>query len=196
MKTTLLFLLAGILGLSACEKEASVAPNEDITALQEKFHGKYKPVYSTSSLALDVNRDGVASTDMLAEISDLSQTWVEVRIYEKNQHSPAPSFLFLHQWPKQELLPVEPTTNNPFIRLSYATKVVVWPFSLDKSLAQLLLEPNKSYLADPDVFSPLETVLVKENEQIEVTLTKRLYTTEGWKTVKIVTLYKRFTRFT
>ena len=196
MKTSVLFLLTGLVSLTACKQSVEVTPNRNVAALQEQFHGKYKPLHSTSNQALDINRDGKASTDMLEEISDLSQTWVEVRIYDKSQYNTKPSFSFIHQWPKQELRPAEPTVNNPLTRLSYSTKVVFWSFSLDEALSQLNLEPNASYLAYPELYSPLETVLVKENGRLQVTLTKRLYTTEGWKTVQIVSLYERFTRQT
>lgn len=196
MKTNLLFLLAGLVSLAACKETAEVAPNKNVAALQEQFHGKYRPLYSTSSQALDINRDGKASTDMLEEISDLPKTWIEVRIYDKSQYHAKPSFGFIHQWPKQELRPAEPTNDNPLIQLLYATKVVYWNFSLNEALTELILEPQPFYLTDPDLYSPLQTVLVKDNSLIEVTLTKRLYTTEGWKTVQIVTLYERFTRIT
>jgi hypothetical protein len=196
MKISILFLLAGLISLTSCKESCEVAPNKNVAALQDQFHGKYKPLHSTSSQALDVNRDGKASTDMLEEISDLPQTWIEVRIYDKSQYYPKPSFSFIHQWPKQELRPENPTSTNPLTHFIYATKVVYWNFSLDNLLTQLLIEPNASYLTDPDLFSPLEKVLVKDNDRLEVTLTKRLYTTEGWKTVQIVTLYERFTRET
>ena len=196
MKITLLFLLAGLITVSACKEPNEVAPNEDVAALQEKFHGKYKPLYSTSSQALDVNRDGKASTDMLEEISELPDMVVEVRIYDKSQYNAKPSFLFTHHWPKQWFGRVEPINFDPSIKVSYDRKVVSWEFAFDNALTQLLLEPNESYLADPDLYTPLKTVLVKNSGQIEVTLTKRLYTPEGWKTVQIVTLYERFTRIT
>ena len=196
MKASKLFLLAGLVSLVACKKSAEVAPNENVTALQKQFHGKYKPLHSVSSQALDINQDGKASTDMLEEIRELLDMEIEVRIYGKNQYNPKPSFIFIHHWPKQWLGRVEPTSYDPSIKLSYDRKVVAWSFAFDSTLTQLLLEPDPSYLADPDLYSPLQTVLVKGNNHIEVTLSKRLYSTAGWKTVQIVTLYERFTKIT
>jgi len=196
MKASILFLLAGLVSLAACKESAEVAPNEDVTALQEQFHGKYKPLHSVSSQALDINQDGKASTDMLEEISELPDMEIEVKIFGKNQYNPKPSSIFVHHWPKQWLGRVEPTSYDPSIKLSYDRKVVTWSFAFDSALTQLLLKPEPTYLADPDLYSPLQTVLVKDSGRIEVTLTKRLYTTAGWKTVQIVTLYERFTKIT
>ncbi|ALI98579.1 hypothetical protein DC20_05840 [Rufibacter tibetensis] len=188
-------LLAGLAGLGSCRECDEVAP-DGVTALQEQFHGKYAPIRSTSSLALDVDRDGNASTDMLAEIGDLSNSWVEVRVYSTGSNSAPASLTFIHQWPKQELTPAEPTNDNPLSRLWYATKVVYWSFSFDSSRTRLLLEPQPADQSNPELYTPAESVLVKGDGQIEVTLSKRLYTTEGWKTARIVTLYGRFTKTT
>jgi len=171
-----------------------VAPNEDVTALQEQFHGKYKPLHSVSSQALDINQDGKASTDMLEEISELPDMEIEVSIFGKNQYNPKPSFIFVHHWPKQWLGRVEPTSYDPNIKLSYDRTVVAWVFAFDSDLTQLLLEPQPPTLTDSELYTPPQSVLVKDNGRIEVTLTKRLYTTEGWETVQIITLYERFTR--
>ncbi len=51
-------------------------------------------------------------------------------------------------------------------------------------------------LLDPDLYSSPDAVTVKDNNRIEVTLTKRLYTADGWKTVQIITLYERYTMTT
>jgi len=194
MKASILFLLAGLVSLAACKESAEVAPNEDVTALQEQFHGKYKPLHSVSSQALDINQDGKASTDMLEEISELPDMEIEVSIFGKNQYNPKPSFIFVHHWPKQWLGRVEPTSYDPNIKLSYDRTVVAWVFAFDSDLTQLLLEPQPPTLTDSELYTPPQSVLVKDNGRIEVTLTKRLYTTEGWETVQIITLYERFTR--
>ncbi|MFT2010470.1 hypothetical protein ACMA1I_17480 [Pontibacter sp. 13R65] len=191
MKASLLFILAGLSSLTACQQSSDVAPNENVAALHEKFHGTYKPIHSESNLALDINLDGTASTDMLEEISDLPNMLLEVSIFGKNQHNPKPSFLFVHHWPQQSFGRVEPTDFDPNIKPLYARKVVVWRFAFDSDFTQLLLEPQPPTLTDPELYTPPHSVLVKGNGLIEVTLSKRLYTTKGWKTVQIVSLYER-----
>ena len=193
MKRKLLFLTAGLITLAACKQADEVAPHEDVPALQERFQGRYQPVQSVSNLAIDINQDGKATTDMLEEISALSDMETEVLISGKNQNEPESPFVFVHHWPQQWLGRVEPTTYNPNIKPEYDLKVVHWRFAFDRAITQVLIKPNPDYLADPNLYSPLQTVLVKGKDLIEVTLTKRLYTTAGWQTVQIATLYERFT---
>jgi hypothetical protein len=50
--------------------------------LQDRFQEKYKIISSTSSEAIDVKLDGAESTDMLAEILDLANADLELRIYK------------------------------------------------------------------------------------------------------------------
>lgn len=196
MKTSLLFFLAALVSLTACQQSDEIAPHEDVPALQEQFQGTYQPIQSVSNVAIDVNQDGKATTDMLAEISELPNMITIVSISGKSPYDPKPSFVFVHHWPKQWVGSVEPTDYDPNIKPAYDRKVIFWRFAFDRSLTQLLIKPDPNYLTDPDLYSPLQTVLVKGQELIEVTLTKRLYTTVGWQTVQIVTLYERFNRGT
>jgi hypothetical protein len=194
MKTSALLL--GLLSLAACQQSAEVAPHQDVVALQERFHGKYKPIRSISSLALDVNQDGAATTDMLKEITELSNTIIEVRIYGKNQYNAQPSFSFVHHWPKQELGLEEPASYDPTLTPFYSTKVVAWDFAFNGAVTELVLQPQSPDLKDPELYTPPQAVSVQDKDRIQVSLFKRLYTTQGWKTVQIVTLYERFTRTT
>ena len=196
MKKRLLLWCAGLACLAACRQPEEVSPQPDVIPLYNRFHGKYSLVHATSSEAVDVNLDGKASTDLLDELTDLRQTNIEVRIYGKTPFNPEPSFLFAHQWPKQEFFPEKPAGYVPGLQPRYATKVVVRSFAFDPSLTELVLETPASMLADPDLYTPLQSVTVQTGDRIEVTFTKRLYTSAGWKTVRVTSLYARYTMTT
>ena len=182
--------------LGACRQPQEVGPHQDVDGLYSRFHGKYSFVHCTSSEAVDVNLDGKASTNLLEEITDLPQSNIEVRIYGRNQYNPEPSFLFVHQWPKQEFRPEAPGGYIPGLQPMYATKGFVQPFAFDASLTELVLEPQAYMRADPDLYTPLQAVTVQSGDRIQVTFSKRLYTAKGWQTVQIVSLYERYTMIT
>jgi hypothetical protein len=201
MKTKVLGCLLGLVTIIAgCQQTEKVAPHQDVNTLYERFHGRYKIIHSTSNEAIDVNEDGKASTNMLEEIPELPDAIIQLGIYGKNQYNPNTSFFFIHHWPKQELdlhgIRIEPTEYNPDIRAMFSTKVVAWAFTFDPDITQLILSPSSAILTDPDIFTPPQAVTITTNNQIEVILTKRLYTTSGMKTVQIVTLYERYTMTT
>ncbi len=196
MNPRLLLCFALLAGLVSCKQTAEIAPSEDVTTLQARFHGKYKPISSTSSEALDIDQDGKASTNMLQEIAALQNQPIEVHIYGKSQYNAEPSFSFVHYWPRQEFRPAVPQGYDPTVKVSYYTSVVHWDFAFDQSLTQLQLQPQPPTLTDPEFYTPPQAVTVKEKDRLEVTLTKRLYTTSGWKTVQIVTLYELYTKAT
>ncbi len=193
-----LLLFAGLVSLAACTQPADVAPDQDIKTLHARFHGGYKPLSCISSEALDVNLDGKALTDRFEEIKQVKDAEAEIGIYGKSHHNGSPSFIFSLTWPEQETARPEPTGYDPGIRPYYTPKVVYWKFVFNDALTQLLVKPIQLTpdLLDPDLYSSPDAVTVKDNNRIEVTLTKRLYTADGWKTVQIITLYERYTMTT
>ncbi len=193
MEKTILLWLVGLASLGACRQPQEVAPYQDIEGLHTRFHGKYSLVHSTSSEALDVNLDGKASVNMLEEIANLPQSNIEVRIYGTNPHNAEPSFIFVHQWPKQEFSSTEPGGYVPGLQPVYATKVVIRPFAFDPSITELVLEPQAYMLADSDLYTPLQAVTVQAGDRIQVTFSKRLYTAKGWQIVQIISLSERYT---
>ncbi|WP_020603032.1 hypothetical protein [Spirosoma spitsbergense] len=98
-----MFMFMSGLYLVGCSPEEP-ALDKKVNALHEQFHGKYKPIRSTSSEAIDVNLDGQVSADMLAEISQLRKEYgnnLEIRSYGASKYSPTPSFSFVQWWPEQ-----------------------------------------------------------------------------------------------
>ena len=81
MRKPLLVALASILGTSL-GMLGCTPKDKEINLLYERFHGKYKIISSTSSEPLDVNFDGVASTNLLQEIVALANdgSFLELRV--------------------------------------------------------------------------------------------------------------------
>jgi hypothetical protein len=197
MKIRSILPLIGLISLVACKgsQKEIIAPSQEVNALYQRFHGKYKPVFSTSSEAIDVNLDGKATVDMLEEIPELLNIGgIELRIYQ-GQYNSQRKFIFVHYWPKQEFQ-TDPATYIPDLWVPYSMKVVSWSFKFDTDVVQLLIEPQSIALADPDTYTPLQAVKVVDDDRIEVIFSKRLYTASGWKTVQIRTRYERYTMTT
>ncbi|SHF91435.1 hypothetical protein [Flavisolibacter ginsengisoli] len=175
--TTLLSALLSLLCISSCKKSA-IAANEDVKALYERFHGKYKIVNVSSSEAVDLNGDGMASTNLLSEI-DLENSLLEIRIGSE--------YVFIQTWPEVYLSPGVPDSV-----IHYANQGVSRYFAFDNAIQQLNVKPENPTV-DEVRFPMPESVLIKQGDNIEVTINKRLYTSLGWKIIKVVTLYKRYT---
>lgn len=189
MKTSLLLLLAIVATLTSCN-ESEIVLHEDAFLLHERFHGKYKIVTSTSNKAVDINKDGQASTDLLQEISFLSDAELELRIPVPGYNTDGSLFLFTQFWQQQFL-----TTVNSDTVANYAVQGVVRYFRLSQNVDEILVAPDQ-YQVDLKLFPLPDEVTIESNGYIKVVMQKLLYTSEGWKSVNITTLYKRYTMAT
>ncbi|GAB3639685.1 hypothetical protein [Spirosoma arcticum] len=209
-KNWIITLMAG-LWLAGCSPKdlapASVvapAPNEDVSALYQQFHGKYKVITSISSEALDVNLDGIASTNMMLEIPELvtgQQYYTELRIYGPSQYSSTPSFIFTQWWPEQYIrLGSQEWDGNQLLDYNSNYKVVYLNqgsyrnFSLSPDLKQITVQPDEK--ENPFRWVRPESVTVEEAGRLRVVNKRRLYTRAGVKEVVITTVYERYTMST
>jgi len=207
MKTVLPFVLLIILGTLGCKDKnltmiPKVPPKDDIEALYQRFHGKYKVVSSTSSQPLDVNFDGVSSTNLLEEILELNNygAFLELRV----KYSDRSVFLFNQFWPEQyvhsfknpnlewngwDALDYSPTYN-----VMYAQQTNPYSFSFNDDLSQIVVLPHEN----PNTirWAKPESVFVEENNRLRIINKRRIYTREGVKEVLITTIYERFTMTT
>lgn len=196
----LIFFLVGI-GFAGCSQN-DPAPN--LMALQERFHGKYKAVSSSSSEPLDVNLDGRASTDMLLEIPELTrpyQNYLELRIYGPSKYRSTASFTFTQWWPEQYIWlktdewKWQPIAYDPNLRVSYAMQGATRTFSFSPALDSLSINPDE--FADNSLrWKRPETVTIVGEHTIKVVTLKTLYTRTGTKEVVITTVYERYTTVT
>ncbi|MEO6684575.1 MAG: hypothetical protein ABIN24_01365, partial [Dyadobacter sp.] len=95
------YILSGLIfiQLISCKtQDAPPAANQNIEALQSQFQGKYRITTAVSSEALDVNQDGLLSTDLLTEIEELrtgtlTDPYSLINIYGPSKLHVNPSFI-------------------------------------------------------------------------------------------------------
>ncbi|MCU0353343.1 MAG: hypothetical protein MUD08_06320 [Cytophagales bacterium] len=195
----------------ACRPDP-VPPHLDGPALYERFHGKYKVVTSTSSVAVDVNADGIPSTDLLQEISDLGanyHNYLEIRVILNDPTSSTTRFLFKQFWPEQEISVYSNETKRwegedmayqPDLTVNYSMQGRVRWFTFSPDLKSILVEPNdETDTRDAHRWTLPDSVTILDSigePQIKVVNRRRFYTSEGVKEVLVTTIYQRFTMIT
>lgn len=198
----MMYLVCGV-GLAGCLPR-DPAPNLNLPALQDRFHGKYKAISSISSEALDVNLDGKASTDMLVEIPELTasyRNYLELRIYNPSKNWLSTGYLFTQWWPEQYIWvnnqewQIQPIDYDPHLLVNYAMQGAIRTFTFSPSLDKLVLEPS-DYADNSLRWKRPESVTVVGEHTIQIVNKKTLYTRMGVKEVTITTTYERFTTIT
>ena len=170
----IIYLLICTVLTSSCSHHAS-APDET-QQIYERLHGKYKAVSAVGSEAADVNLDGTATKDMLSELPELASCDLEIRIVAKN------NFLLAQFWPEQFVgYGVEPTGYDPSLVVNYARQAMTHTFSLDVSGNSLQVNGGDA------------VVTIEGKDTIKVVISKKLYTSTGWKTISITGVYHRYT---
>lgn len=175
-------------------------------ALQHQFHGKYGIVSSVSSEAVDINMDGVPSTDLFQEIDILPSEKnyhidVEVRIYGPNPLSTEPTYLFSQAWPEQYIRVQNgewtggPGLNyDPSLRMDFLRQGTSRQFEFSEDIKLLKVLPNDK--ENPYRWVKPESVAVDPAGRLVVVNKRYLYTREGVKQVSITSVYERFTKET
>ena len=211
MKTNGIITLMVGLWLAGCSSgdlaltpAVTPAPNEDVSALYQQFHGRYKVISSTSDKELDVNVDGNASADMMLEIPELAtgpQYYLQLNIYGPSKNSPKPSFIYSQWWPEQYIRLGSKEWDggqlldyNPDYRVAYLTQGSFRSLSFSSDLKQIIVNPSQN--ENPFRWVLPESVTVENNGRLRVVNKRRLYTSAGVKEVLITTVYERFTMST
>ena len=197
-----ILILSQVFGCKS--KDSPLPANENVDALYQQFHGKYKIVSSVSSEPLDVNLDGVSSVDLLAEIEELPDiSNLDIRIYGPSDSNPKPTFIFTQAWPEQSVRMgsgkvwdgIEIISFNPAYNFAYNMKVVVRSLNFSEDLKQLTVTPDDS--EDPFFRqSAPKSVAVKNDGTLSVIANRRIYTSSGVREVTVTTIYERFTMST
>lgn len=182
MQKELLFLFA-LFALFSCGNKETQGP--DYALLKEKYHGKYKIISSVSQDSVDLNRDGILSTDLMSENPYMKMANVEIRIldYNKNIH------LFDEMYP---IMYDAPFPGGSTLFEYYALYSNNSLFVID--------EKNRTFTLISEVqqdgtntLIAFESVKIQDEEIIEVTATRKFLTINGWLTTKIISRYKRYT---
>lgn len=208
MKKVALIYLFGSLCLLGCSVKDQVipvpapAPNEDVTALYQRFHGKYELISSTSNEPIDVNLDGRSSVDMVQEYDYLKEHNLEIRIYARDNPSLNRTFNFTQAWPEQyfyndstkERWNGEFLNYVPNLSISYAHQGAFHGFEFSPDLKQILVKLNTN--ENPFRWQRPESATVEAGDYIRTVNKRRVYTRAGVKEVVITTVYKRYTMTT
>lgn len=203
MKTTLTLILLISIGTFSCKYGSSrVNPKDDIELLYQRFHGKYRIVSSMSSEPLDVNFDGIASTNLLSEIPELNNYGAHLELRVK--YPDRSVFLFSQAWPEQyvntytgpnpEWNGLDTLSYSPSYSVNYAYQAGPYRFSFSEDLSQILVATNEK--ANKIRWVKPESVFIEAKDQLRLINKRRIYTREGVKEVTITTLYERFTMIT
>jgi len=185
-------LLLAVSTLSNCQKN-TVEPNEDTSALHDRFHGQYSIVSATAEKAVDLNRDGQASTDLLTEIPNLGlpQSRLNVFIRENGLK------WFEDSWP-QPYIGRNWNYSSPdsVMVYNYLYNPLPRDFTFDEAVTSLLVEPGPADKANGGRTPAPESVTIEGDGQLRVVTRRLLYIGRSWQPVRIITVYKRFTSIT
>lgn len=188
----LIYLLGAAAALGGCQKN-TVEPNEDTATLRNRFHGQYNIVSATADQAVDLNRDGQASTDLLTEIPNLGRKQSTLNVLIRDNGL---------KW-FEELWPLPALTRNwnysspdSLMVLGYLYNPVPRDFTVDKAVANLLVEPGAADKANGGRTPAPESVVIEGDGQLRVVTLRLLYINRTWQPVRITTVYKRFTSIT
>ena len=197
MKNFLLFIACMFI-LVSCEKNESEVSKRPL--LREKFNGKYELISSLSKTPVDLNNDGIESTNLLVENSMVLSSFIEIRIpNESDSYLKDNEFVFCEFWPTEnehrlknkEVIPVYET---PVFGMGYDiygnTLIGVFAENLKTCTINKLFEISDD---GKNTLIEIKSIDIMENETIKVTVIRKLYTKNGWVKSDIESLYKRYT---
>lgn len=192
-------LLSGI-WLAGCSPN-DPAPNEDVNALYQRFHGKYKPVNSVASEPVDVNLDGKRSDNLFLEYNYLEEHTLEIYILGPSKYRSANSFHFVQFWPEQYVRTGfstqwngEPLDYSSSYFADFAQQGSTRQFSFSTDVKRISVQPNENENSFRG--GRPESVTVEANGRLRVVNKRKLFTTTGVKEVVITTVYERYTMST
>ena len=175
------------LSLGAYRRTDLSESQKERALLFKRFHGKYKILSATAEQPLDLNFDGLGSTHLKGELANLSNCNLEIRLPKEEQTN-----FFIEFWPEQFFSGTTPATFDPSISVHYPNQSVVrtFRFSVDKKAIRLNEDPAG---IDQQRHTWPESVTILPGDRIELVKRKWFYTTAGWREVRVVTLYERYT---
>ena len=194
MKTKGLLLIAsGLFILQGCDNDDH---DRDREIVKERFHGKYEIIYAVSEIPVDLNMDGLRNTYLFYENPEISKSKIELRINDDLN-------LFTEHWPIEYISNTgkefDSSRYNPDYSISYAHYAFGGVFQFDEDLTTIELI-NKTPLISNGVvdtrFVYPTSVKIESDNTITVTTLRKLYTSEGYLSVKIVARYRRYTQVT
>jgi hypothetical protein len=186
MKERFLITVCAIF-LISCNKNGS---NENLEQLKEKFQGKYEVISSFSEDAVDLNMDGITSSDLLSENPEIYNSVLELRIINDNEQ------LFEEKWPIETIvIPrgeiFDSTKYHPTYSIFYAlySNPISCQFEDDYKSIHLLSDIQQN---PTNTLINVVSITIGENETITFKTIRKMYSMNGWIITKIESRYKRF----
>ncbi|WP_421919729.1 hypothetical protein [Marinifilum sp.] len=179
--------------LFACDNSEEFQDNPDY--LRDKFNGKYELISSASKKAVDLNNDGNASTNLLDENSMILLSTIEIRIPRVNEiFIENNEFVFNEIWPTEnehrlknkDLIALSKTYNGEYDLYGNTS---IGKFKDDLKSGTFRNEINND---EKNTLVELKSIDFLNNDKVEVTLIRKLYTINGWVKTQIKSEYKRF----
>jgi hypothetical protein len=190
MKYTVLFGFLFLVSISACRRSDHLFSQNKRDELFQRYHGKYKILSSRAEQALDLNFDGVASFNLKDELLNLGNCNLEIRLPKNPQAN-----FFIEFWPEQKFSGGDgsaPASYDPLVEVHYPNQSVARTFYFSADRKAILLDVDDAGI-DQQRHTRPETITILPGDRIEIIKRKRFYTTAGWREVRVVTLYERYT---
>ena len=188
----LIIFTFAIIMIAGCSEPDISESNDSFEKIYNQFHGKYEITRSFSDRPVDINMDGKSSVDLLQEIPDLERSGLELRIVERSFTGPGSVYLFVQSWSEQNF-PHGTSSDDTSILPDYVLQGVVRTFTLNRDKDTLLIKHDENSEINLEKFPVPGEVAVIDDGQIQVTVMKRILTSDGWQTIKIRTKYSRYT---
>jgi hypothetical protein len=184
-------LIACAIILGSCQKEKEEI--SQIPFLREKFQGNYGIISSYSKIPVDLNNDGVESTNLLTENS-LVLFDAELILKIPYTNGGDNEFVLDEIWPSEneerpritDVIPVKTVRGN-LIGYTAHLNFLYGTFADDfKSASFEILYPDD----DGNTLIDFKVEFL-EDETIKAIAKRKLYTSNGWVTTEIESVYKR-----
>ena len=195
----ILFVLLSF-ALSGCKDNQELVLEDKRTEnLYDQFHGKYRLISSHTSSPIDVDQDGSSSDNLMDEIPEMTNSWLEIRVIPDSKSKDYDA-LFCLFWPEQEirldLKTQDPVGYEPNASVAYLLQSTPRYSSIKESEGTISVTREKSDNATARRWSIPEEVVIEGPDQLKVVTEKLLYTKLGWQTVIVTAVYERFVKIT
>lgn len=164
----------------SCKKENS----DNKAELISRFEGKYKIVRATSDQAVDLDLNGMSSSDLLFEIANLKNSYLELRL-----NTQTGKFLYAQFWQNQYVKIWDNIGGNSNVWVDFANQPSIGNFDVDLEGKRLLVTSDT---VNEDFPLPLAVNILTEN-RLKVFMNRKVYTASGWGSIQIEVEYERFT---
>ncbi|WP_163323250.1 hypothetical protein [Draconibacterium mangrovi] len=187
------WIIISLLALISCNKSDW---HDNYEELKLQYNGKYELLSSYSDDAVDLNMDGIYSTDLPVENPEIQRARLEIKIIAEDRMTEPGKHLFDEMWPVAHIsLPrgevFDSTRYHESYSIMYAMKIMpCWCEFEDNNSIIVLGEPT---IDESSALISFESIDMDENDIITFVTLRKLYTIDGWVETRITSRYKRYT---